>query len=154
LVTKLDYKTLAAFRYELRKFMHFSEAAANECGLTPQQYQAILAIEGFPGRNRVTVGELAEQLQIAAHSAVGLVDRLQGCGLLERHPSKEDRRCVYVELTKRGRAKLEQLAAVHRTELQTVGPLLVGLLKQVTGTSGDALKFASPVCFANWEEEA
>jgi DNA-binding MarR family transcriptional regulator len=136
LVTRLDCKTLAAFRYELRKFIHFSEAAAHECGLTPQQYQAILAIEGFPGRNRATVGELAERLQIAAHSAVGLVDRLQGCGLIERRPSETDRRRVYVQLTKLGLAKLRQLAGVHRTELQTVGPLLVGLLEQVTGTSG------------------
>jgi len=133
---KLDYQTLAAFRYELRKFLHFSEVAANEHDLTPQQYQAILAIEGFPGRNRVTVGELAEQLQIAAHSAVGLVDRLQGCGLVERRPSETDRRRVYLRLTKLGLTRLKQLASAHRTELQTVGPLLVGLLKQVAGTSG------------------
>lgn len=141
-VKKMGYQTLAAFRYELRKFLHFSAEAANENGLTPQQYQAILAIEGFPGRNRVTVGELAEQLQIAAHSAVGLVDRLEACGLIERHSSKEDRRCVYVRLTKRGRAKLEQLAGAHRSELQTVGPLLVSLLGRVTeaGSGGGRRK--------------
>lgn len=131
-MTNRDYQTLAEFRYELRKFLHFSEVAAQEYDLTPQQYQAILAIEGFPGRNRVTIGELAEQLQIAAHSAVGLVDRLQSCGLIERHPSQEDRRQVFVQLTKRGRAKLEQLAGAHHRELQTVGPLLVALLKSVT----------------------
>ena len=132
LVTTGDYQTLAAFRYELRKFLRFSEAAANKHELTPQQYQAILAIEGFPGRNRVTIGELAEQLQIAAHSAVGMVDRLEHCGLIERCASTEDRRLVYVELTRRGRGRLEQLAGAHRKELQTVGPLLVSLLKRVT----------------------
>lgn len=137
-MVKQDYETLAAFRYELRKFLHFSEAAADACDLTPQQYQAILAIEGFPGRNRVSIGDLAEQLQIAAHSAVGLVDRLQSCGLIERQSSQEDRRRVYVQLTKRGRAKLEHLAGAHRVELQTVGPLLVDLLKRVTDK-----KFAS-----------
>jgi len=134
-MTNRDYQTLAEFRYELRKFLHFSEVAAQKYDLTPQQYQAILVIEGFPGRNRVTVGELAEQLQIAAHSAVGLVDRLQSCGLIERHPSQEDRRQVFVQLTKRGRAKLEQLAGAHRRELQTVGPLLVALLKSVAETT-------------------
>lgn len=131
-MTTGDYQTLAAFRYELRKFLRFSEVAANKYELTPQQYQAILAIEGFPGRNRVTIGELAEQLQIAAHSAVGMVDRLEHCGLIERCASTEDRRLVYVELTRRGRGRLEQLAGAHRKELQTVGPLLVSLLKRVT----------------------
>lgn len=131
-MTKEDFQTLAAFRYALRKFLRFSEAAAIQYGLTPQQYQAILAIEGFPGRNRVTIGELAERLQIAAHSAVGLVDRLECGGFIERRASKEDRRLVHVQLTKRGRALLKRLAGVHRTELRTVGPLLVSLLKRVT----------------------
>jgi DNA-binding MarR family transcriptional regulator len=137
-VTKQDYETLAAFRYGLRKFLHFSEAAADACDLTPQQYQAILAIEGFPGRDRVSIGDLAEQLQIASHSAVGLVDRLQSCGLIERQSSLEDRRRVHIQLTKRGRAKLERLAGAHRVELQTVGPLLVALLKRVTNKKADS----------------
>lgn len=128
---KADYEVLAAFRYEVRKFLHFSEQAAQEQALTPQQYQAILAIEGFPGRNQVTVGELAEQLQIAAHSAVGLVDRLQKARVAERLTSAEDRRCVFVKLTPFGRSVLERLAAAHRKELRTAGPLLAGLLRSV-----------------------
>jgi DNA-binding MarR family transcriptional regulator len=75
-VTKAEYETLAAFRYNLRHFLRFSESAAESTGLTSRQYQALLAIKGFPARDCITVGELAEQLQIAHHSAVGLVDRL------------------------------------------------------------------------------
>ncbi len=131
-VTKSDYEALAAFRYELRKFLHFSEKAAQDHGLASQQYQAILAIEGFPGRNEVSIGELAERLKIASHTAVELVDRLQAAGLVERETSAEDRRRVMVKLTRIGRAKLEKLASVHHTELQTTGPLLAGLLQQVT----------------------
>ncbi len=129
---KSDYETLAAFRYTLRKFLRFSELAAQEHGLTPQQYQALLAIEGFPGRNEITMGELAEQLQIAAHSAVGLADRLEEAGLITRDRSAEDRRCVHVRLTRRGRTQLEKLAGVHRRELQNVGPLLTSLLEKVS----------------------
>ena len=138
-MTKDDYETLAAFRYELRKFLRFSEQAALDALLAPQQYLALLAIEGFPGRNRITVGELSERLQIVAHSAGELVNRLEAGGLVKRRPSDEDRRCVYVELTTKGRAKLEKLAAVHQAELQNVGPLLMGLLKRVTRDS-DARK--------------
>ncbi len=69
-VGKADYETLAAFRYALRHFLHFSEEAAGKVGLTPQQHQALLAIKGYPGRDCVTIGELAERLRIAPSSSV------------------------------------------------------------------------------------
>lgn len=62
----------------------------------------MLAIRGFPGRERVTIGELAERLQVLHHSAVGLVDRLAGQGLLQREQDIADRRAVYVSLTPLG----------------------------------------------------
>ncbi len=134
-MTKSQYETLASFRYELRKFLRFSEEAAHEHYLTPLQYQALLAIEGFPGRNQVSIGELAEQLQLTAHNAVGLVDRLEAAKLLERSPCEEDRRRVFVKLTRLGQSKLEKLAAVHSAELRKAGPLLVGMLKRVEAVS-------------------
>src|SRR6266566_9056175 len=88
-ISKAQYEMLAAFRYQLRQFLHFSEQAAQKAGLTPRQHQALLAIKGFPGRDSVTIGELAEQLQIAHHSAVGLVDRLEAQNLIVRELSTE-----------------------------------------------------------------
>lgn len=129
---KSEYEKLAAFRYELRKFLNFSERAAESEGLAVQQYLALLSIEGFPGRNYVTVGELAERLQILSHSAVGLVDRLEKAGLVVREASAEDRRKVHVKLTSTGRVKLEKLAQAHREELQTAGPALAGILEQIS----------------------
>lgn len=129
---KSDYETLAAFRYELRKFLHFSEQAAQDEGLAVQQYLTLLAIEGFPGRDFVRIGELAERLRVAHHSAVGMVDRLETGGLVKRTVCDEDRRQVLVRLTAKGRKKLEKLATVHHKELQSTGPLLMGLLQQVT----------------------
>src|SRR6266478_3935883 len=67
-ISKAQYEMLAAFRYQLRQFLHFSEQAAQKAGLTPRQHQALLAIKGFPNRESITIGELAEQLQIAHHS--------------------------------------------------------------------------------------
>jgi DNA-binding MarR family transcriptional regulator len=129
---KRDYELLAHFRYALRKFLGFSEAAAASHGVTPQQYQVLLAIEGFPGRNWVTVGELAEQMQVAHHSAVGLVDRMEALRLVRRAASKEDRRRVQVRLTAKGLALLEKLYRAHRAELQAVGPELIGLLHRAS----------------------
>lgn len=130
-VKKSDYETLARFRFEVRKFLHFSEQAARDQSLTPQQYQALLAVEGTPGRDSISVGELAEQLQVTAHSAVGLVNRLQNAKLIERHTPPEDRRRVLVSVTPLGRSLLERLASEHRRELKTAGPMLVRLLQQV-----------------------
>src|ERR1700761_1508160 len=87
---KSQFETLAAFRYALRRFIHFSDEAASAAGVTPQQYQALLAIKGFPGRDHVTIGELAKRLQLRHHSAVGLVDRLVAEDLVSRTTAPED----------------------------------------------------------------
>ncbi len=130
-VSKADYETLTAFRYALRQFLRFSEEAAGIVGLTPQQHQALLAIKGYPGRDYVTIGELAERLRIRHHSAVGLVDRLEAQNLVARQEAEADRRQVYVTVTPHGSNLLEQLAAAHRAELQRIGPQISQLLTQL-----------------------
>lgn len=130
-ITKQEYESLAAFRYALRTFLRFSETAAEQVGLSPQQHQALLAIMGFPGRDYVSIGELAERLQVRHHSAVGLVDRLEAQGLTERRPPENDRRQVFVALTPRGIDLLEQLAVSHRAELRRLKPHLNGLLAEL-----------------------
>ena len=137
---KSQYEALAAFRYALRKFLHFSETAAEAAGLTPQQHQALLAIKGYPGRDRVTVGELAERLQVRHHSAVGLVDRLVRERMVARAAAREDRRQVWVELTRRGEATLGKLSALHRQQLRRVGPELSGLLEQLQETGKSPIR--------------
>jgi DNA-binding MarR family transcriptional regulator len=130
---KSQYETLAAFRYALRRFIRFSERAAEAAGITAQQYQALLAIKGFPARDKVTVGELAERLQLRHHSAVGLVDRLGTEKLVVRQPCAEDRRQVLIRLTRRGETVLEKLAWVHRGQLKRIGPELSRLLERLNG---------------------
>jgi DNA-binding MarR family transcriptional regulator len=127
---KSQYETLAAFRYALRRFLHFSEQAAQAVGLTPQQHQALLAIKGFPGRDNVSVGELAERMQLRHHSVVGLIDRMVIEKLVERSLSKKDRRQVFIQLTPRGEKKLEKLSALHRQQLKRIAPELGRLIKQ------------------------
>lgn len=143
---KCDYETLAEFRYALRRFLSFSENAAARHGVTPQQYQALLAIEGFPGRNWVAIGELAEQMCVAHHSAVGLVDRMEELQLVRRVPAREDRRRVHVRLTPKGLRLLEKLYRVHREELHTCGPRLAALLQQAATRLPARIALASPAC--------
>ncbi len=127
-LNKPQYETLAAFRYALRRFIHFSEELAQAEGITAQQYQALLAIKGYPGRDKVTVGELAERLQLRHHSAVGLIDRLVAEKLVVRVRSEEDRRQVLIQLNSRGEEVLQKLASVHREQLKRIGPEITRLL--------------------------
>lgn len=130
-LAKGDYESLAEFRYLLRQFSSFSEAAAAAADLTPQQHQALLAVKGFPGREEATIGELAERLNVRHHSVVGLVDRLVDKGLLRRHVDAQDRRRVQVELTAKAQSLLAKLTRSHRDELRRLAPLLQALLKEV-----------------------
>jgi DNA-binding MarR family transcriptional regulator len=130
-VSDREYEMLASFRHALRMFLSFSEEAARQVGLTPQQHQALLAVKGFRGQGHVTVGELAEALQIKHHSAVGLVDRLVEQGLATREPEAGDRRQVRVSLSARGLELLAELTSAHRRELRRVGPELRALLSRL-----------------------
>jgi DNA-binding MarR family transcriptional regulator len=127
-----DYAQLAAFRHALRGFLHFSEAAAAAEGLTSQHYQAMLILRGWPNDEPVSISDLAQQLLIKHNSAVGLVDRLVGRGLVVRHPSTVDRRKVELRLSPQGRRVLAELAAMHRGELRRIGPLMERFFTELT----------------------
>lgn len=117
-VTPADYRALAAFRRALRVFLHFSEEAARAEGLTPAQHQLLLAIKGADSSESPSIGDVADALKLRHHSAVELVDRAVGAGLVNRHADHHDGRCQRLTLTPRGETKLAGLAAVHREELR------------------------------------
>lgn len=121
-MTNDDIRTLAALRQVLRQFQSFSERATEARGLTSQQYQALLAIKGEEVAAPFTVTLLAKRLLIKHNSAVGLVDRMQQLGLVERRPSETDRRSVVIEVTTRGESEFRRLARAHRRELRRLAP--------------------------------
>lgn len=123
-----DYMQLAEFRYLLRRFLVFSERAAERAGLTAQQHQALLAVKGYPGLETITVGELAAGLAIRHHSTVGLVDRLVAKALVRRRIAVADRRQIRLELTPKAESLLARLSVAHRDELKRLAPLLQVLL--------------------------
>jgi DNA-binding MarR family transcriptional regulator len=125
-----DYRELADFRYQIRKFLHFSEEAARVEGLEPQQHQMMLAIKALDEAGEPTIGRLAEHLFIRHHSAVGLIDRLEERRLVARERASDgDRRQVCVRLTRAGEVKLRRLSSMHRAELLTSDPGLVKSLQ-------------------------
>jgi DNA-binding MarR family transcriptional regulator len=120
-LTKEDYEELAEFRYRLRKFERFSENAARNIGVTPSQHQLLLAIKGYPRRNFATPTELAERLQLRHNSCLGLIQRSESAGLVERFDNPEDKRSIFIRLTEQGDVLLDKLTALHKMELQSLG---------------------------------
>lgn len=125
----IDFEALAAFRYEIRRYLHFGQKAARQAGIDAQQYQALLAVKGLPLNEKSTVGALAEQMQIEHHSAVELSRRLERNGWVRRTRGDADRREVQLRLTSRGEKLLAKLSLSHRDELRTAGPKLIRALQ-------------------------
>lgn len=123
-----DYAALGEFRYQIRHFLRFSEFAARQEGLEPQQHQLLLGIRALDPVGRPTIRQLADHLLVRHHSAVGLVDRLEERGLVERARGTQDRREVRVRLTPQGEQILAHLSVIHRGELRNFGPRLVEAL--------------------------
>ena len=126
-----DYELLAYFRHHIRKFLVFSETAARADGLTPQQHQALLAIQGTRDALEPTIGELSQKLLIRHHSAVGLVDRLVSAGYIRRVGSVRDKREVRLRLTPKARRLLDRLSRRHRVELNRISPILRAILHKL-----------------------
>lgn len=117
LLNKSDFETLADFRYQIRKFVRFSEQVARQHGIKPLQYLLLLQIKGYPGRDWATIGELAERLQAQHHGVVALVSRCEKQGFVKRRRSSEDRRRIEIHLLRKGERVLNKLARLHRAEL-------------------------------------
>ena len=113
-----DYEDLLTLRTGLRRFMRWGEQQAEAAGLTPTQHQLLLAIRGHADERGPTVGEVADYLLLRHHSAVGLVDRAVGAGLVSRARDPRDQRVVRLQLTSKGLKRLETLSALHLEELE------------------------------------
>ena len=144
-MSKADVETLARFRYQLRRFLRFSEEVTHREGVTPLQYLLLLQIGGFPGREWATVAELAERLQAKHHGVVSLVSRCESAGWVRRVAGRDDKRCVEVHLTKSGKQRLDLLACLHRDELQSVkaGFSVPGVTEADAGQADAARRLSS-----------
>ena len=129
-MTDAEYRVLARFRFALRVFLRFSEDAARDAGLTPNQHQLLLAVRGFP-HGSPTVSDLAEWLQLRHNSTVELIDRAVEADLLARQVDEQDRRRQRLALTERGEELLRSLSQSHRQELRKFREEMAEVLQEL-----------------------
>ena len=132
-----DIKELAEFRSLLRRFLAFSEQAAESHGLPAQQHQLLLQVAGTPEGTDVTPTYLAARLALRRHSVVELCNRCESAGLLRRIASQEDLRSVSLHLTAQGEEVLDKLSLAHAAELRERGPDLVNSLRRLLAREGN-----------------
>jgi DNA-binding MarR family transcriptional regulator len=126
-----EYRSLAEFRYQIRRFLGFSEEQVRAAGMEPQQHQLLLTVQGLPEGAIATIGELAERLQLKHHSTVELVNRLEALNYVARKASDQDRRQVIVHLMRIGAGILRKLSIAHHQELEIAGPRLTRALRSI-----------------------
>ena len=141
-LTMADYQALGEFRFQIRKFLHFSDLAITAAGLERAQYQLMLTIKGLPPELRPRIRDVANRMLIQHHSAVELVNRLEAAGYVRRERAEGDRREVLLALTPKGEKVLAELALHHHEELQDAAPALVSALRRVTSGKKAELKKA------------
>src|SRR5215469_13499016 len=139
-LTQAQYRALAEFRYQVRKFLRHMEEHNRKLGIQPQQYQLVLAVKGLPGQQAPTIGRLAERMQLNHNSMVELVDRCERRGLIQRLPSRDDRRQVILSITAEGEALLRKLGNAAREELLDSGPSLVESVLRLIQDAGGRQK--------------
>jgi DNA-binding MarR family transcriptional regulator len=130
-----DFRALASFRHQLRRFLAFSESAARSVGLEPRQHQLLLALRGLPADTPPSVQVLADRLVLKHHTVVELLDRLEQADLVRRDRAADDRRRACVSLTPRAHELLKKLSSAHLDELRSFAPELVGTLNGVLRAS-------------------
>jgi DNA-binding MarR family transcriptional regulator len=133
-LTSAELRQLADFRFHLRRFLHFSQAAAESMGLRTQQHQLLLTVCGMPAGEAPTIANVASRMFLKHNSTVELVDRTIEQGLMRRVPDPMDQRRILLRLTPRGEELLHALSAHHLEELESAGPELIRSLRNVLGT--------------------
>jgi DNA-binding MarR family transcriptional regulator len=136
---QLRLKSLAEFRFQMRKFLNFSEMASERCGIPAQQYQLMQVIAAMPGDEQASITYLAERMILRHNSTVELVDRAERAGLVRRDNDPTDLRRSLVQLTPQGLEVLERLVAEHLRELAPLCEPLIRALRDLQ----DAVEHAS-----------
>lgn len=139
-VAPVAYRLLGEFRYEIRRFLAFSERAARRMGIEPQQHQLLLAVKGLPVGARPTIRTIAERLCVQHHTTVALVDKLEKRAFVVRERSTTDKREVLLRLTPKGETILRELSVLHQDQLASTGAKMVEALSAIVATANQRVR--------------
>ncbi|TQR20396.1 MarR family winged helix-turn-helix transcriptional regulator [Psychrobacillus vulpis] len=96
-------------------------------------------LEALYSKGKQTVRQISDAVLINSGSITYVIDKLEDKGLLERKDCKEDRRVVYIQLTRLGKQFMDEIFPKHQLVIEEIfseitnkeKELLIGLLKRV-----------------------
>ena len=133
-------RQLAEFRYQMRRFLHFSEEAAGGQGMTVQQYQLLQVIAAVPEGVVPNISYVAQRMFLRHNTAVELVARAETDGLVERTVDATDHRKATLSLTATARRGMVRLVEAHLHQLEVSGPELIRALDTLIGAAQVAVR--------------
>ncbi len=85
----------------------------SEFGTTLPRFDLLAQLDREP--EGLSMGELSARMMVTGGNVTGIVDQLEGEGLVVREDHPSDRRAFRVRLTAAGRRQFRRMAAVHET---------------------------------------
>jgi DNA-binding MarR family transcriptional regulator len=138
-LTLAHCRGLAEFRYQIRKFVSFSEGAARQAGLEPPQHQLLLAVKGLPASRRPSLNVLAERMVMDPGGCEVLASGLVNRGFLRWQRDRRVEEGRLLALTPTGQEMIERLTAQHRDQMMAVGPTFVQALGMILSHLDESL---------------
>ena len=91
-------------------------------GLTLGDFDMLATMRRRAAGDPIKIKDLQRSLMLSSGGTTKRLDRLEGAGLIDRHPDPNDRRGTLIALTKAGRALIDDaVPAVTRAETALVG---------------------------------
>ena len=92
---------------------HVRKALGKQFKTTLPRFDLMAQLERFP--DGLQMGELSRRMLVTGGNVTGIVDQLEGAGLIVRTEDPADRRAYLVKLTKEGRRLFGQMAVEHES---------------------------------------
>jgi DNA-binding MarR family transcriptional regulator len=100
--------------------------AAVEEALTLSQLRMLVVLES---RGALNISRLGDHLDVIPSTALRMVDRLAGAGMLDRAPNADNRREILVDLTEKGRNTVRRATDRRSTEIARIVAAMPGGLR-------------------------
>lgn len=114
---KLDHQLCFALYAATHAVTRAYRDGLNQAGITYTQYLVMMVLWDSDG---ISVGSIAQKLQLDSATLTPMLKRLESAGFIIRNRNKEDERIVEISLTQTGNDLQEQIASVqHNVECST-----------------------------------
>ncbi len=109
-----EVRILQSIRRIIRAIDIHSKELVSQYNITAPQ---LLALEDIAEHDRTTITELTKRIYLDASTLVGIIDRLEGKGLVRRERDKNDRRQIHIYISDKGKDFIENSPIISKSSV-------------------------------------